>query len=63
MPNESAAPIPRIQLKYHIIRSFESSVSHVGQFISQTLQYIECPFSLSAAAVTFPRITRYTQLV
>ena len=47
--------MPRIQLEYHIMCSRESSFSHVCHVVRETLQYIECRFSLSAAAVTLPR--------
>ena len=63
MPNERATPMPRIQLKYHIMCSCEFSFSYVCDAMGRTPQYIEWLFSSSAALVTLPRITRYTQLV
>lgn len=67
MPNESATPMPRIQLKYHMIRFLSKEVDaasgrcHARSVVDN--QYIECWLSSSACGVTLPRITRYTQAV
>lgn len=71
MPNASATPMPRIQLKYHMIRllrNLRKSCERAGLAVRRTRrpaghQYIECRFSSSARGVTLPRSTRYTQPV